>query len=480
MNLRNLLPLRSFDKLRTGQSNGHVRASEITASAYATLGHGGLRNPRTGMGGSADKTDGAYFLPTRLNSRQELETLYVESWAARKYVDIPVDDMTIRWRQWQDDAEEMMEAERKHQSKAKIAAAVKAGRLYGSGLLLMITAESTLDTPLRPEAIRPGDLLALQVVDRYNAVVMERERDLYSPMYGQPSVYQVYGQYGDSLRIHASRVIRFDGIASLSMTGHTVYDRDWGASALIPMIQMILQDAGIFSNAAHLTYEASIPVIGIERFREALAQSPDADPEDIHPNMLGQEINKMKSIYRTIFTDKSDTFNRVAVNFGGLPQLIDRSEARLAAAADIPRTRWAGASPVGLTATGESDMANYALLVAERQQEIEPILAPLDLVLARDAGMNVMDMENLPEYEWVSLQDVSDSDSVTISKTRVETITSALNAGLMDEQEARDILRTDVMFQDLEEELPEIEVVEAMPPMIPPMEEGQAEETNMP
>ena len=57
---------------------------------------GGYANPWTGAGGLADKSEGGFFTPTRLHNRAHLETLYVQSWAARNFIDIPVDDMPIR------------------------------------------------------------------------------------------------------------------------------------------------------------------------------------------------------------------------------------------------------------------------------------------------------------------------------------------------------------------------------------------------
>ncbi len=62
------------------------------------LTHGGYRNPLSGAGGHTDKSDSGFFQPTYLQSRQQLETIYVESWACRKFIDILIDDMTIRWR----------------------------------------------------------------------------------------------------------------------------------------------------------------------------------------------------------------------------------------------------------------------------------------------------------------------------------------------------------------------------------------------
>ncbi len=69
-----------------------------TGGTGPALTHGGYRNPLSGAGGHTDKSDSGFFQPTYLQSRQQLETIYVESWACRKFIDILIDDMTIRWR----------------------------------------------------------------------------------------------------------------------------------------------------------------------------------------------------------------------------------------------------------------------------------------------------------------------------------------------------------------------------------------------
>ena len=63
--------------------------------AYKGIGdgsRGGLRNPSSGLGGAFDKGASTYFQPIRIYWRTPLELLYVESWAASKAINIPVDE----------------------------------------------------------------------------------------------------------------------------------------------------------------------------------------------------------------------------------------------------------------------------------------------------------------------------------------------------------------------------------------------------
>ena len=420
---------------------------------FSALTGGGFRNPVTGAGGLADKAEHGFFTPTRIVSRWELETLYVQSWAARKFIDIPVDDMLIRWRTFEGEGEDeaaveaMESTELRHRVRDRLSRAMKAGRLTGSAFLVMATAEAPLDEPLIPERVRPGDLLNLIVYDRFDASIVERDTDPFSPEYGQPLRYRFSGRGAPMLSVDASRVLRFDGLTPLSSTSWQAYDQDWGVSELIPVVVSLLQDAGIASGVAHLAAEASVPVVKMHNFREALAHGGKSDdPDEVSPDRMGEEINMRRSLYRTLFLDKEDEFERVTVTFAGLADLLDRFALRLAAAADIPATRFWGRSPVGLNATGESDMRNYALRVAALQQALLTTpLSRLDAVLARDAGLAAP-----LAYTFASLLDLSEQEQAETAKTRAEAVNTAIQAGLIDENEGRAALDGDPIFGTLE------------------------------
>ena len=409
------------------------------ASGYGRLTAGGIRNSISGMGTGIDKTESSYFQPTRLATRTELEVVRVQSWAADKFISIPVDDMFIRWRKFKGSdrmAEAMRDAEMMHKVRKRLATAMKMGRLFGTGLLVLMSTEAPLDRPLEPERIRAGDLKNLLPVDRFDVAVHERDIDPYSPTYGQASLYRITPRSGAQLVVDASRVLRFDGIAALNPTGWQEYDEEWGVSELIPVIVAILQEASTSSATAHLVQETSIPVIRMLGYKEALEGESAVDPDVRSPEKIAEDINLYKSIYRTLFLDSGDEAQRLAVNWSGLPDILDRFARRLAAAAGIPATRFWGQSPIGMNATGEGDMVNYAYHVGAMQEEMltEPLLL-LDEVLMRDAGLS-----ELVEYEWVPLLDISESDQAGIAHVKAQAVSLATADNLIGPEEAREAL----------------------------------------
>ena len=415
---------------------------------------GGLRNKLSGLGGTGDKGAASYFVPTVIRNRYLLETFYNESWVCAKLINIPVDDMFVRVRQWQGEDEntvKMMEDLEDSLGVADaLASAMKSGRLYGTGLLVIVTNEAMMNTPLVIENIKPGDLKSLLYFDRFNASVQMWNQNPMSPMFGQPEIYKIQSRLlNEQWEIHPSRVLRFDGKKPINVDGWSgAYERTWGVSEIIAAMTEIQHDSTFVNAIAHLSQEASIPVVKIQRFKEALAGMQGPDTPSV--SEMGALFNQHKSLFRTLFLDKNDEFERVAVSFAGMAEMMDRFPERVAAVAGIPKTRFLSSSPAGMNATGESDMKNYAVHVAAmRQRMLRVPLKKLDAIMAKHLG--------LPEplmYEWPSLIDLSDEELANISKTKAETVGSLVDRRVIMENEARMMLSGDPLFGELEE-LPE-------------------------
>ena len=202
---------------------GIMKAGHSDVNQLQSLTQGGYSNPISGAGSLVDKGEYGIFSPTRINNEQILETMYVESWACRKFINIPVDDMFIRWREWSSPKTEislqMAEEERKFKLLEKLSTAMIQGRLYGTGILIIVSKEANLRTPFNPKKMIPGELLHFLPVHRFHAQVKTRDANPYSPNIGQPVTYTINLPLINEFEVHASRVLRFDGIKPLSVNG---------------------------------------------------------------------------------------------------------------------------------------------------------------------------------------------------------------------------------------------------------------------
>ena len=447
-----------------------LRSNGGSGRRGGNLNSGGVVNAQTGMGTSLDHGSASIFTPTRIYWRAPLEILAVESWVAAKGLKIRTDDQFIRWRHFNSDDESAVEAmetaERELGVETALNQAMKAADQYGTGVVVMMSGESKLDEPLDLNRIREGDVTALHYFDRYDLSITSRNYDIYSPFYGQPEWYFVHPAHASApFTVHRSRVLRFDGIRPPTRSGFSIYDQDFGVSVLVPIIVSLLEDQAGASAVAHMMQEASIPVLHIAGLREAIAGG--GDPDEQTPEQIGAQINAGKSIYRLLMLDEPgrEEFMRIAVQFGGLADIMDKFPERVAAALDIPYTRFMGNPPKGMNATGESDQDNYILMMeANREAKLRDVLGmQLDPILARHAGL-----KEAPEYEWRSLLELSDRDVAEAAKLKAEALQIAVTGYWMDEDEAREAINGDPVFGELPGPAPEapeepdpIELIEA-------------------
>ena len=459
---------------REQHRNDPSTARRPSSYHYGGLTSGGIVNAQTGAGTGIDHAQGSFFTPTRIYYQTPLEILLVESWAARHAVSLPVDDQFITWRTFASENEAankaMADAEERHMVTTQLAKAMRAARQYGTGILVMMTTETggDLTMPLIPERVRPGDLTALRVFTRFEVTARNRSWNLLDPNYGRPEFYDLFPRRGGRIpgqtaAVHHSRVLRFDGLTANTDSGYTAYDWDWGMPALVPIITALLQDAMFVSAISHLAQEASIPILkiaGLGDARAGLASSEDPDAPDVE--QIGAQLNRIKSVWRLLMMDlNTEDFERVAVSFQGIANLMDKFVGRVAAAAQIPETRFNGRSPAGLNATGESDMENYvAMLESERARMLAPMMKPLDMVLARDAGVG-----EVPEFEWGTLLERTPQEQAEAEKMKVEAVQLGITAGVIDADEGREMLSGGPVFGALAGPAPEPPEPEPMPGM---------------
>ena len=397
------------------------------------------------------------FSPRRNPSKQSTSNPGL----SRRFIDIPVDDQFLRFRKWNTEDEgilkAIMEAERHFRLTSRLSSAMKASRIYGTGMLVLVTENSPLEDELNIDMIKEDDLTNIVPVDRYDASILEWQEDLYETDYGDPLWYNMTFGKSQTEDVHASRILRFDGQRPLSVTGWTTSYEDWGISELIPILTTIIQEHITAAAAAHLVQEASIPILKLQGFSRV--NRGEADIDDPKLDIAAANFSDQKSNYRLMIIDANEDFSRVEINMAGIPQLMNENFKRLAAAGGIPETRYLGTPPVGFNATGDLDRMNYAMLIkAIQQNQLTDPMTIWDQVLARHLGIAEM-----PEYEWVSLIDFSEMEILTNTKMLVDVLAVLVDKGMVLEEEARNILiARDEIFTDLpERDVPTEEELEA-------------------
>lgn len=383
----------------------------------------GLANALSGLNTERDKAAHSYYAEPTIDA-MELVNAYRGSWMARKIVDIPALDSCRNWRAWQasQDQIEAIEAEEKRLNvRGKVLEARKKARLFG-GAAVYADFGDDASKPLDVTRVAKGGIRFLTVFTPRQLVPGEIETDPMSEFFGMPKDFTIAGGATGQATIHPSRLTTF--------YGNDLPDRDitssafgWGDSVLIAVMSAVKQAESASANINSLIYEANVDVVSIEGLAEIL-KLPGG--EDKVRDLLKMNLDA-KSNLRALVLDAKNNYQRKAVSFASLPDLMDRFDQHAAGAADIPMTRFMGMSPGGMNSTGESDLRNYYDRVSAGQTlEMGPAMMRLDEALIR-SGTGTRDAAI--HYEWNPLWQLSETDKATIFKTKADAARTIAGTG---------------------------------------------------
>ncbi len=365
----------------------------------------GFKNILKSLGGDKDpRVNNIYVPPIRI-SQNLANDIYTYNWMAAKCIDIPVDDSTRKWRKLliEDDKkrEQVEEVFKEYDIKGKVNIAMKWARAFGGSAIIFMFNDEDPAFPLNVESIKQDSLSNIIVLDRYNIIANEVNRNILDPNFGQPETYYI-ARTGDV--IHHTRMVVFQGYIP------TIYEYEkenyWGLSYFNRGLEPVEQSMQVSNNINTSTYEANIDVYRIEGLNSMVAEGQD----DLVVKRL-QLASEMKSAVNGIALDKQDEYDKKGNTFTDLANIDDRFIQKVAGCWNIPVTRLMGISPAGQNATGESDMLNYYDNVQSVQEnELRPLLNKIDaLVMASGFG----DKEPL-EYKFLPLKQLTEQEQADV------------------------------------------------------------------
>lgn len=410
----------------------------------------GLSSFVTGMGGDKDKLASAGFSFAPITPF-ECEAAYRTDWVSRKIIDIPPYDMTREWRSWQGDENtitKIEDLENRLNVAQKTQLALTKARLYGGGALILGVNQGKNDEELNVDALKADDLVFVHAVSRWDVGTGQMIRDIGSPYFSEPEYYErtnsimnlatgLYGppsnsddakraaeQAAKGVRFHPSRVVRFLGAPRPDMiTSGEV----WGD----PVLQVVLdacKACGLVVNStAQLVAEAKVDVIKIPGLTENIT---NVDYE-ARLQKRWSVANMVKGVFSMLLVDKEEEWERHAVTFSGLNDILAMYFQVAAGAGDMPATRFLSQSPAGLNATGESDIRNhYDMIKAKQKNEVTPLLSRLDNVLIVSALGSAP-----PElfYEWNPLWQQTEKEKAETAKAKADTFKVDVDAAVLDD-----------------------------------------------
>lgn len=380
-----------------------------------------LQNIITGLGTDRDKVTANYhrFVPL---SYGQLLAAYRGSWVHRKVVDIPADDATRNWRTWKGESAQVRAVENLEERlmvRNHVNLAIKVARLYGGAGIILVFDDGV--DPIEPlEKVEKGQLVHLRVLENTHL----QASDIYDVTIG-PEWFRM----STGTPIHVSRMSR---IIPRPIPDSFIRE-EWGDSILQSVHQEANFVLSVVQSLAHLVSEAKVDIIKIKDFVSQLGN------EDFQNNLIKRfmNINQMKSMVNAHILDSEDSWERTstATEFGNIPSATDTFLNIVAAAADIPMTRFVGTSPGGLNATGESDIRNYYDSIRSDQDNLySNALLPLDRALVHSA------LGEWPAgltYEWNSLWQETEQERVDRANALTTIFAQDVASGVFTDEELR-------------------------------------------
>ncbi len=385
-----------------------------------------LQNLVSGMGTDRDKQSGTTYEQPSVET-QQYKNAFRGAWLPRRVVSQVAEDCFRKWRNWQAEPTQISKIEaleKRLDVRAKMERALIMARLLGRSYVYISIKgdEDRTAEPLNPDRVRRDALKELIVWPEYMVAEGMLGDDPMSADYGLPQYYEVTG----GTRIHPTRMVTLYGA---ERPQDRVFGRD-ADSVLTATLPAIKRHDSTVANVAGLVFEARVDVISIPGLADLLQ---DADTEEallkrfaLMSQMKGNNGLVMLN-GATTPNDPTETWEQKNSTFATLPDIIEKAQEEVAAAARIPRAILFGTGAGGLGATGDLELSSYYDHINTLQtNSIEPAMAILDEVLIRAA------LGNRPDeiwYEWASLWQQSDKERAELANSMAGAIEKIVKSG---------------------------------------------------
>jgi hypothetical protein len=415
------------------------RLSEIARNARLD----GWENDVTGFGTARDKTTYTVFGGYQILQPQQASSLYHGDDLAARIVDIVPDEML---REGFDvdvgdptENAEIADALEALGARQKLGNAIRWGRLYGGGGLLIGADDGrSAAAPLIPE--RANALQYLYEVDRRYLWPCTWYAEPGHPKLCQPETYFVSptGQYAAAnIIVHETRLLLFGG-ATTGILEREV-NAGWDHSILQRVVDVIRAFNTGFKAVEVMLTDGNQAVFKLQ----GLAAMIGAQGEDLLRARL-QAMDMVRSVLRALVLDAGDPetgngaedIQRLAVSFEQIPATIDRFMLRLASAAKVPATVLWGQSPAGMNATGESDYRWFFNGIRAAQNlELAPRIRRLVTVMRKTKALSSSAAKQTIKVKFPPLWSEAPSVEATRRKANADADVEYIEKGVVTPEE---------------------------------------------
>ena len=331
----------------------------------------------------------------------------------------------------------------------KVESAIKTGRSLGrafGGSLLLMSVDDGLDPAEPLDLNRVRRLLYLRPIDRHDIGHIDYDtsggiRD------GSPLVYTVQIAGLSSIKIHHSRVIRFEGLDVDRVTRQRL--SGWSDSVLQPCYDAIKDIDSARQSLSAQMQSATQTVYSVKGLHEQILSG---NREFIQDWVASVEL--MRSNLRAVVLDSDgESIDFESRPLGDSVKVFESLQHTVSAACDMPITELFGSSPSGLSTDDLSGSRRYYdKIEAEEQrgQQGDALDRCLEVIVSQSQVPEVYRAS--VSYMWPSLYSPTSAEQAQINKTRADTLAVLVNLGVLSAIDARGVV-SDIAGIELSEQV---------------------------
>lgn len=397
----------------------------------------GWRNLFTLAGTARDRTVRGSFKQNPILDRETLDSLYSSSGVAKRIIDIAALDSLREWFFTDDEKSELLqdrfEEMNLHYHLQKF---LISSRLHGGAIMILLIDDGlSLEQELNEKAIE--SIEGFRVYDRWSVSWSQEmlNHDPNSKDFGEPEFFDVTPNFSTPFRVHASRVLRLDGLIISDRKKRE--NSGWGYSFLQPIYQYLMDLDQSHRASASIIQDYVQTVLSVKGLTEMLST-------DGEKNVLKrlEILDLSRSVLNTLLLDSDgEQFSKQASSVSGLGDLLEAFRLQISSACGIPMTKLFGVSPKGLNATGDSDIRMYYDEVSNYQKVfLKPQLERLISLFMKEKSGPYQGVE--PEnwsFSFNSLWQLGEREKSEIKKMVAETDAIYLDRGVFHEKEIADV-----------------------------------------
>lgn len=409
-----------------------------------------LVNNKTGIGTDRDKGTAAMFRADRLDVHGS-RVLYHASDLAERIVDLPADEMTRRG--WEVKIPGDKTTAKKSnvilldlKTESKLYEAIRKVRGFG-GALVMVNVTDGVTDPREPiNLARLQSVDSISVFEPGEATALEYVGNPADPHYQEAAKWQiaprmvstdaaVYDLFTKG--VHPSRVFRI-GPSPLSSSDLN-FNYGFGESVLSRVRNVIARTDQNYLSAGALVDDFAQAVFKIRGLYKSMINDKGAGAK-----ARLRLIDEYRSVLRGVVLDADgEDFVRQPTPLTGLPELIDRFTARLAAAANMPLSVLFGKSPSGLAASGDMDVRMwYDTIESAQARQLKPVLTwLLGLVFQSKKGPTRGKIPEDWEICFRALWKPTDKEAAETREIDARTRVAYASVGALDHEQIQTLIR---------------------------------------